>query len=130
MNLLQSCPPHLSDVATLPWEIQKSHFSTLLFIYFRIFTLSQKKINSNCVLQLQLFTYCCLVLPIICIALVLRLEHATRGARVLIRTCCGMRQRLFATWATFLHSVMYYATDQCRKRLEACINIEDSQWSL
>jgi len=23
MNTLQICPPHLSDVATLPWEIQK-----------------------------------------------------------------------------------------------------------
>jgi len=48
MNILQICPSHLSDVATLPWEIQKSHFSTLLFIYFRLFTLSQKKTNSNC----------------------------------------------------------------------------------
>ena len=26
MKILQICPPHLSDVATLPWEIQKSHF--------------------------------------------------------------------------------------------------------
>jgi len=42
MNILQICPAHLSD------EIQKSHFSTLLFIYFRLFTLSQKKRNSNC----------------------------------------------------------------------------------
>ena len=25
MKILQVCPPHLSDVATLPWEIQKSH---------------------------------------------------------------------------------------------------------
>jgi len=48
MNTLQVCPPHLSDVATLPWEIQKSHFSLLLFIYFRIFTLRQKKTNSSC----------------------------------------------------------------------------------
>jgi len=23
MKILQICPPHLSDVATLPWEIQK-----------------------------------------------------------------------------------------------------------
>jgi len=23
MNILQICPPHLSEVATLPWEIQK-----------------------------------------------------------------------------------------------------------
>ena len=38
----------MSDVATLPWEIQKSHFSTFLFIYFRLFTLTEKKTNSNC----------------------------------------------------------------------------------
>jgi len=38
----------MSDVATLPLEIQKSNFSTLLFIYFRLFTLPQKKTNSNC----------------------------------------------------------------------------------
>ena len=37
------CP----DVATLPWEI-KSPFTTLLFIYFRLFTLPQKKTNINC----------------------------------------------------------------------------------
>jgi len=43
MNTLEICSPHQS-----PWEIQKSHFSTLLFIYFRLFTLSQKKTNSNC----------------------------------------------------------------------------------
>ena len=48
MNILHICPPHLSDIATLPWEIQKSHFTTLLFIYFRLFTLAQKKTNSNC----------------------------------------------------------------------------------
>ena len=39
---------HLSHVATLPWEIQKKSFSTLLFIYFRLFTLAQKKTSSNC----------------------------------------------------------------------------------
>jgi len=48
MKTLQICPPHLSDVATLPWEIRKTHFSTLLFIYFRLFTLAQKKTSSNC----------------------------------------------------------------------------------
>ena len=26
MNILQICPPHLSHVATLPWEIQKKLF--------------------------------------------------------------------------------------------------------
>ena len=33
---------------------------------------------------------------------------------------CG--SGLCATWAEFQHSVVYYATDQCRRRLEACIN--------
>jgi len=34
---------------------------------------------------------------------------------------------LVATWAEFQHSVVYYATDQCQKRLEACINAEGGQ---
>ena len=38
MKILQVCPSHLSDVATLPWEIPKSHFKQyysyiLLIIY-------------------------------------------------------------------------------------------------
>ena len=64
------------------------------------------------------------MLPIICIALVLRLGHATGGARVLIWTCWGLRQRLVATWAEFQHSVVYHATAQCRTRLQACIITE------
>jgi len=30
--------------------------------------------------------------------------------------------------ATFQHSVVYYATDQCRRRLEACINAEGGHY--
>ena len=56
------------------------------------------------------------MLPITCIALVLLLRHATGGARVLIWTCCGLQQWLVVTWAEFQHSVVYYATDQCRKK--------------
>jgi len=33
IDSLYICPPYLYTVATLPWEIQKSHFSTVLFIY-------------------------------------------------------------------------------------------------
>jgi len=33
MNILHTCPPYLSDVATLLWEIQKGHFSTVLFTH-------------------------------------------------------------------------------------------------
>ena len=72
----------------------------------------------------RLFTYCCLVLPIICIALVLHLGHATGGVRVLIWMHWGLRPRLVATWAEFQHSVVYYATEWCRKRLKSCINAE------
>jgi len=32
MKILQMCPPRLSDVATLPWEIKKS-FLTVLFVH-------------------------------------------------------------------------------------------------
>ena len=32
MNILQSCPPHLSDVATLLWKIQKSFFNIIIHI--------------------------------------------------------------------------------------------------
>ena len=48
MKIVQIRPPHLPDVATLPWEIQKNHILTLLFTYFRLFTLPHMKTSSNC----------------------------------------------------------------------------------
>ena len=33
INSLYICPPNLYTVATLPWEIQKKSFSTVLFIH-------------------------------------------------------------------------------------------------
>ena len=33
INSLYTYPLHLYTVATLPWEIQKSHFTTVLFIH-------------------------------------------------------------------------------------------------
>ena len=41
--MLQICPPNLSDVATLPWEIQKVIFNSIIHIYFWLFMVSQKK---------------------------------------------------------------------------------------
>ena len=32
MKTLQICPPHLSDVAILPWEIEKSFFNIIIHI--------------------------------------------------------------------------------------------------
>jgi len=37
----------MSDVATLPWEIQKVSFNNTVHTYFWLFTLSQKKTNCN-----------------------------------------------------------------------------------
>jgi len=36
MNILQTCLPHLSDVATVPWEIQKVIFNSIIHTYFVI----------------------------------------------------------------------------------------------
>jgi len=38
-----------------------------------------------------------------------------------------LADRLVATWAEFQHIVVHYATDQCQKRLEACIKAEGGQ---
>jgi len=103
---------------------KKNHFSTLLFICFRLFTLTQKKTNSNCcttalaVYSLLFNTSYYLHSPSTASG------HATGGAHVLTWTCWGLRQQFVATWAEFQHSVVYYATDQCRKTLEACTNAE------
>ena len=42
MKLLQICPPHLSDVATLSLEIQKSHFRQYyLYILVIVYIISE-----------------------------------------------------------------------------------------
>jgi len=33
MNVLHICPHHLSNVAALPWEIEKTEFLTVLFVH-------------------------------------------------------------------------------------------------
>ena len=54
MNVVHFCPPHLSSVATLPWEIQKKViFSSIIRTYFRLFTLSRKIQIATVVLQLS-----------------------------------------------------------------------------
>jgi len=44
--------------------------------------------------------------------------------RVRIRNTDELRKRLVATWAEFQMSVVDYAVDQWRKRLEVCIRAE------
>ena len=36
MKILPICPPHLSDVATLAWEIQNKSLTTVLVIYLEV----------------------------------------------------------------------------------------------
>jgi len=45
-NLTDS-PPRLSDVATVPWKIQKRHFNSIIHTYFWLFMLSHKKTICN-----------------------------------------------------------------------------------
>ena len=47
MNTLQICPPHMSYVATLPWEIQKVIFNIIIHI-FEINYVILEETNSNC----------------------------------------------------------------------------------
>ena len=47
MKILQVCPPHLSHVATLPWETKKVIFNSIILTYFWLFMLSQKETNCN-----------------------------------------------------------------------------------
>jgi len=100
MNILHIRPPYLSEPLYL--KKPKRVIIRVLFIHTAdYFSLSQKRIPTV-VLQLQLFTYCSSVLPIICIALI-----TATGARY-GRSAC----------------IEYWdAIDQWRKRLEA-------RWSL
>ena len=69
VDSLYICPPYLYTVTTLPWEIQKSHFSTVLFIQTSDYYVLSEETNCNYCTTDYLFTYCCLPLSIICVAL-------------------------------------------------------------
>jgi len=111
MNILQICPPHQSDVATLPWEIQKSHFQHY-YSYTSDYSLAEKKTSSNCcsaavAVYLLLFS----------VSYHLHNPSTASGARYR-RSMCIDRDVLrlaAACWAEFQHSVVYYATERCRK---------------
>ena len=68
INSLYICPPYLYTVTSLPWEIQKSHFSTVLFIQTSDYYVISEETNCNCCTAAYLFTYWCLPLPVICLA--------------------------------------------------------------
>ena len=114
MNTLQICPPHLSTCSHFTLG-NPSYFSTLLFIYFRLFTLPQKKTNSNhCNAALAVY----LLFSASCY---LHSPSTASAARYRRSACIDMDMlRLAACCDTgeFQHSVVYYATDQCRRECE------------
>jgi len=61
MNTLQICPPHLPHVAILFLEIQKKSFFNIIIhiLYFRLFTLPQKKNGSCCTAALAVYLLLC-----------------------------------------------------------------------
>ena len=69
IDSLYICPPYMYTVTTLPWEIQKSHFSTVLLIETSDYYIISEETNCNCCTAAYLFTYCCLLLTIIYVAL-------------------------------------------------------------
>jgi len=124
MNILQSWPPYLS-VATLPWEIQKSHFSTLLlFIYFGWFTLPEKKTNNNCCTA-ALAVY----LLLFSASYYLHSPSTASWARYRRSACIDMDVlRLTAAACCDMGWILAQLGVLCdwsvSKRLEACINTE------
>ena len=60
------CPK--KTVTTLPWEIQKVIFQQYYSETSDYYIISEET-NCNCCTAAYLFTYCCLLLPIICVAL-------------------------------------------------------------
>jgi len=43
MNILQICLPHVSDVATLPWELQKKSFFNIIIHILQIIYVSSEE---------------------------------------------------------------------------------------
>jgi len=67
VDSLYICPPYLYAVATLPWEIQKSHFSTVISYILQIVCVISEE-NNNCCTAICLLTVL-YVLLIICVAI-------------------------------------------------------------
>ena len=125
MSVLQISPPQLSDVANVPWEIQKSHFSASLFIYSR-FTLPQKKTNSSCCTSTETLGVYLLSFSA---SYYLLSPGAASGACYRRSVCIATDMLSLAAVACcdigwILAQRVYYVTDQCQKRLEACITAE------
>jgi len=69
ISSLCTCPPYLYTVATLPWEVRKSHFSTVLLIQTSDYYVISEETNCNCCTAAYLTYRCLLLIPIVCVAL-------------------------------------------------------------
>ena len=112
MKTLQICPRNLSDVATLSWEIQKKSFFNIIIHILQIIYVSSEENESNCC-SAALAVYLLLLKA----SYYMYSPSTASGARYRRSTCVDIDVlRLFATWAEFQDSVVYYATEQCRKK--------------
>jgi len=56
MKILQICPPHLTDVATLPWENQKVTFNSIIYTYVSYYLRYLQNENTECNSKLREYT--------------------------------------------------------------------------
>ena len=116
INNLYICPPHMYTVATLPWEIQKRHFSTVLFIHTLdyLYYLRRKQtvysLTHHIWKMLPHYLVKCTTLS----SFSLLHTYRVPGYQSAIRTSCTWK-RIVATWAEFQQSVVDDAVDQWRK---------------
>ena len=122
-NLTRTCYRFVHLTCQMQTKKSKSHFSTLLFIHFRLLTLPQKKTNSNCSFAVYLLWFGASYLSAQPYYRVWGTLQEERMCGVPVRDMDELLQRLVATWAEFQQSVVYDAIDQWQ-RLGACIDVE------
>ena len=120
INSLYICPPLLYTVASLPWEIQKSHFQQYYLCILQIICV----ISEENKLLLPYPPHLKNVTALPCKMHNFFIFFIFYAYRVPIRHTDELRKRLVMTWAEFQQSVVHDTVDQWRKRQEACVCAE------
>ena len=121
---LYICPPHLYTVATLPWEIKKSFFNSIIRTYFRLFALSQKK--TNCY---SLTHHTWKMSPHYLVKCAnSSFSFSLLSTWIPIHDMDELRKHLVTTWAEFQQSVVDDAVEQWRKKTGSIYPCK--KWSL
>ena len=117
-NLTRTCYRFVHLTCQMQTKKSKSHFSTLLFIHFRLLTLPQKKTNSKCCT-----TALAVYLLLFSASYYLHCPRPASGAHYKRSACIDMDMlQLVGCGSSLLRhglnfsSVVYYATDQVSKK--------------